>query len=69
MYMIHMFEFTYFRSSHEKLHYQMFFDIETDNLQNSVKSSILVKLLYAYSSTKVSPSQAFYQKNYLEEHL
>ena len=47
----------------------MFFDIETDNLQNSVKSSILVKLLYAYSSTKVSPSQVFYQKNYLEEHL
>ena len=47
----------------------MFFDIETDNLQNSVKGSILVKLLYAYSSTKVSPSQVFYQKNYLEEHL
>ena len=30
----------------------MLFDIETDVLQNSVKSSVLVKLLYVYSSTK-----------------
>ena len=47
-----MFEFTCFRSSHEKLLYQMFFYIETDVLQHSVKTSVLVKLLYAYSSTK-----------------
>ena len=47
-----MFEFTCFRSSHEKLLYQMLFDTETDVLQNSVKSSVLVKLLNAYSSTK-----------------
>ena len=26
--------------------------METDVLQNSVKSSVLIKLLYAYSSTK-----------------
>ena len=30
----------------------MLFDIKTDVLQNSVKSSALVKLLYAYSSFK-----------------
>ena len=42
----------YFRSSHEKLFYQMLFDNETDVLRNSSKSSVLVKLLYAYSSTK-----------------
>ena len=47
-----MLEFTCFRNSHEKLLYQMLFDIETDVLQNSVKSSVLVKLMYAYSSTK-----------------
>ena len=47
-----MFEFTCFRSSHEKLLYQMLLDIVTDVLQSSVKSSALVKLLYAYSSTK-----------------
>ena len=41
-----------FRSSHEKLLYQTLFDIETDVLQNFVKRSFLVKLLYAYSSTK-----------------
>ena len=47
-----MFEFTCFRSSHEKLLYQILFDIETDVLQNSAKSSVLVKLLCAYNSTK-----------------
>ena len=47
-----MFEFTCIRSSNENLLYQMLFDIKTDVLQNSVKSSVLVKLLYAYSSTK-----------------
>ena len=49
-----MFEFTWFRSSHEKLHYQMLFDIETVVLHNPVKTSVLAKpkLLYAYSSTK-----------------
>ena len=30
----------------------MLFDIETYVLQNSVTSSVLVKLLYTYSSTK-----------------
>ena len=30
----------------------MLLDTETDVLQNSVKSSVLVKLLYAYSCTK-----------------
>ena len=30
----------------------MFFDIEIDVLQNSVKSSVLAKLLYVYTSTK-----------------
>ena len=59
-----MFEFTSFRSSHEKLLYQMLFDIETDVLQNSVKSSVLVKLLYAYSSTKDKVSlKYFIRKN------
>ena len=47
-----MFEFTCFRSIHEKLIHQNVFDIETDVLRNSVSSSVLVKLLYAYSSTK-----------------
>ena len=47
-----MLEFTCFRNSHEKLLDQMFFDIERDVLQNSVKSSVLVKLLHTYSSTK-----------------
>ena len=47
-----MFEFMCFRSSHEKLLCHMLFDIKTDVLQNSVKSSVLVKLLCAYSSTK-----------------
>ena len=47
-----MFEFTCFRSSHEKLLYHMLFDIEADVLKNSVKSSGLVELLRAYSSTK-----------------
>ena len=32
-----MFEFTRFRSSHEKLLYKTLFDIEADILQNSVK--------------------------------
>ena len=30
----------------------MLFEIETDVLQNSVKSSVLVKLLYTYSCSK-----------------
>ena len=47
-----MFEFTCFRSSHEKLLYQMFFDVETDDLKNSVMSSVLIKLLNPYNSTK-----------------
>ena len=47
-YLIHTFEFTSYRSSHEKL----LFDIETYVLQNSTKSSVLVKVLYVYSSTK-----------------
>ena len=47
-----MFVFMCFRSNHEKLLYQMLFDIKTDVLQISVKSSVLVKLLYTYSSTK-----------------
>ena len=47
-----MFECTCFRSIHEKLIHQNVFDIETDVLRNSVSSSVLVKLLYAYSSTK-----------------
>ena len=38
----------------------MLFDIETYVLQNSVKSSDLVKLLHTYSSTK---------DKLLEEHL
>ena len=47
-----MFEFTCFRSGHEKLLYHMLFDIEADVLKNSVKSSGLVELLRTYSSTK-----------------
>ena len=47
----------------------MLFDIETDVLQNSVKSSVLVKLLYPYSSTKDKlPLKYFIRKKYLEEH-
>ena len=48
-----MFKFTCFRSSHEKLLYQiMLFDIKTDVLKNSVKSSVLTKLRNPYNSTK-----------------
>ena len=47
-----MFEFTCFRSGHEKLLYHILFDIEADVLKNSVKSSGLVELLRTYSSTK-----------------
>ena len=47
-----MFEFSCFRSSHEKLLYKMLFDIKTDVLQNSVKSSVLTKLWNPCSSTK-----------------
>ena len=50
--LIHMFEFTCFRSSHEKLLYQVLFDIEIDALRNSEKGSVLVKLMHTYSSTK-----------------
>ena len=45
---IYMFGFTCCRSSHETL----LSDIKTDDLQNSMKSSVSVKLLYAYSSAK-----------------
>ena len=47
-YLIYMFEFTCYRSSYEKL----LSNIETDILQNSMKSSVSVKLLYAHSSAK-----------------
>ena len=41
----------------------MLFDIETDVLQNFMKSSILVKQLYTYSSTKDKlPLQYFIKK-------
>ena len=58
-----MFEFTRFRSTHEKLLYQMLLDIETDVLQNFVKSSVLVKLLYTYSFVKGKlPLKCFIRK-------
>ena len=48
----------------------MFFDIELNVLQNSVKeysfSKIAVRLQLCY---KKPPSQVFYKKNYLEEHF
>ena len=57
-----MFEFTCFRSSHEKLLYRILLvpnplnplNTERDVLQNtnSVKSSILIKVLNPHSSTK-----------------
>ena len=47
-YLIYMFGFTCCRSSHETL----LSDIKTDDLQNSMKSSVSVKLLYAYCSAK-----------------
>ena len=46
-----MFEFTYFQRQPEKA-VQQLFNIELEVLQNSVNSSVLVKLLYTYSSTK-----------------
>ena len=48
----------------------MLFEIETDVLQNSLKSSVLVKLLYAYSSTKDKhPLMYFIREFFLEEQL
>ena len=55
-----MFEFTCFRSSHEKLLYRILLipnplnplNTERDVLQNSVKSSVLIKVLNPHSSTK-----------------
>ena len=64
-----MFEFTCFRSTYEKLLNQMLFDIETDVLQNSVKSSVLVKLLYVYSSAKDNSLSSILSENFLEEYL
>ena len=64
-----MFEFTCFRSTYEKLLNQMLFDIETDVLQNSVKSSVLVKLLYVYSSAKDNSRSSILSENFLEEYL
>ena len=55
-----MFEFACFRKSHEKLLYQMLFDIKTDFLQNSVKSSVLTKLQNPYSSTKNKPTLIYF---------
>ena len=37
-----MFEFSCFRSSHEKLLYKMLFDIKTDVLQNSVMATFTI---------------------------
>ena len=56
-YLIHMFKFKCFRSSHKKLLYICCSLISKQisvkgYLQTSVKSSVLVKLLYTYSSTK-----------------
>ena len=69
-YLILILEFTYFSSSHEKLLYQMLFEIEADVPQNSLKSSVLIKLLYAYSFTKDKhPFMYFIRKSFLEEQL
>ena len=48
----------------------MLFEIEADVPQNSLKSSVLVKLLYAYSFTKDKhPFMYFIRKSFLEEQL
>ena len=48
----------------------MLFEIEADVPQNSLKSSVLVKLLYAYSFIKDKhPFMYFIRQSFLEEQL
>ena len=72
MYLIHMFEFTCLRSSHQKLFFVelILFNIEIDVLQNSVnelnfsKTAVRQQLYWRWT-----PFQVFHKKNYLDEYL